>query len=53
MDTSLENAVKYISDELLRNPLTNRSELIELVSQKFDLTPLQTEFLINKYILSQ
>lgn len=48
----MEEALIYISGELKDNPDTDKPRLIENASQKFDLTPLQTEFLINKYILN-
>jgi len=53
MDKSMENAIRFISQELSANPRANRSKLIEEASQKFDLDPKQTEFLVNKYILNQ
>ena len=53
MDTSLKDAVRFIGLELKDNPDTNKSKLIELASQKFDLNPMQAEFLINKFILSK
>jgi hypothetical protein len=53
MDRSLEEAVRFISMELKDNPDTNKSKLIEIASQRFDLNPLQTEFLINKFILDR
>ncbi len=53
MDTSMENAIRFISLELKDNPAADRSRLIEAASQKYDLTPMQTEFLINKYILDK
>ena len=51
MDTSLEEAVRFISTELKDNPGTDKLKLIEIASQRFDLNPLQTEFLVNKFIL--
>jgi hypothetical protein len=53
MDTSLEEAVRFISMELMSNPGIDRSKLIEKASQKFDLNPLQTEFLYNKYVFQK
>ncbi|MDY6968546.1 MAG: hypothetical protein SVR08_07835 [Spirochaetota bacterium] len=53
MDTKpMEEAVRYISIELKEDPDADRSLLIEKASQKFDLNPLQTEFLLNKFVLS-
>jgi hypothetical protein len=53
MDRSLEEAVRFISMELRDNPESNKSKLIEIASQRFDLNPLQTEFLVNKFILDR
>ena len=49
----LEDAIRLISMELKDNPDSNRVELIERASQKFDLNPLQTEFLLNKYVFEK
>ncbi len=53
MDKSMEDAVRFIGLELKDHPDTDRTKLIDEVSRKFDLSPLQTEFLINKYVLSK
>jgi hypothetical protein len=53
MDKSLENSLRYISDELKSNPQADRKKLIDETSVKFDLTPIQTEFLLNKYIFNK
>ena len=50
---SMEEAVRFISIELKDNPNADKAKLIERVSQEFDLTPLQTEFLINKWVLKK
>ncbi len=50
MDKSLEDAIRFISQELIDNPGSDRSELIERVCSKFDLNPLQADFLYNKYV---
>lgn len=52
MDDSIREAVKFIGTELKSNPGANVSKLIEEASQKFDLNPMQQEFLTNKYILN-
>lgn len=46
----MQDAVKFISDVLKENPNADLSKLIEEASQKFDLNPLQAEFLLNKYL---
>ena len=53
MDKSMEDAIRFISYELLDNPGTDIAKLIEKASQQFDLTPIQTEFLVNKFILNK
>ena len=52
MDDTMERTIQYISDRLLEEPSINKSELIEETSNKFDLTPIQEDFLINKFILN-
>jgi len=52
MSKPMEDAVKFIGLELKINPEADKSKLIEEAAQKFDLSPMQTEFLINKYILN-
>ncbi len=49
----LEEAVRFISMELRDNPEADKLKLIERVSQKFNLNPLQTEFLMNKYVFGK
>jgi len=53
MDKSIEDAIRFISNELEENPDTNRSSLINRACQQFDLTPMQGEFLTNKFILEK
>lgn len=52
MDKSMEDAIRFIGLELKENPDADKSALIDQASVRFDLSPLQTEFLINKYILN-
>jgi hypothetical protein len=52
MGKPMEDAVKFIGLELKANADADKSKLIEEAAQQFDLTPMQTEFLINKYILN-
>ncbi|MFA5517697.1 MAG: hypothetical protein WDA74_00425 [Spirochaetota bacterium] len=51
MEESMKNAIKYISDQLKDEPGHNKNDLVDEASKKFDLSPLQTEFLINKYVM--
>ncbi len=50
---SIEDAIRFISGELKTNPDIDRSKLIDEASQRFDLGPLQTEFLVNKFVLNK
>lgn len=43
----IRRAVKWISENLEANPDQARMPLIETAVFKFDLSPLDTEFLIN------
>jgi len=43
----IRRAVKWISENLETNPAQPRMKLIETAVFKFDLSPLDTEFLIN------
>lgn len=51
MEESMKNAIKYISEQLKDDPEYNKNDLVDEASRKFDLSPLQTEFLINKYVI--
>jgi len=53
MDESLKNAVKYMSEQLREDPGIDKNSLIDDASKKFDLNPMQTEFLINKFVLGK
>ena len=48
----MENAIRFISAELKENPGADNA-LIDEASRKYDLNPMQTEFLVNKYVLNQ
>jgi len=50
MDDTMEKAIKYISDVLKDTPAADKLQLIEETSKKFNLKPLQTEFLTNKIV---
>jgi hypothetical protein len=43
----IRRAVKWISENLEANPDQARMQLIETAVFKFDLSPLDTDFLIN------
>lgn len=46
---SLRKAVKWISGQLEENPQAPISRLVSEASQRFDLTPLEGDFLFNFY----
>ncbi len=50
MDDSIREAMKFISENLKDNPGMDRLKLIDEASKKFDLNPMQQEFLTNKFI---
>jgi hypothetical protein len=50
MDDTMEKAIKYISGILKETPGADKLQLIEETSKKFNLNPLQTEFLTNKIV---
>jgi len=50
MDDTMEKAIKYISGVLKDTPDTDKLQLVEETSKKFNLNPLQTEFLTNKIV---
>mgnify|MGYP001313496521 CR=1 FL=1 len=50
MDESIKNAVKYISEVLKETPGADKLKLVDDASKKFDLNPMQTEFLTNKIV---
>jgi hypothetical protein len=46
----MEEALRFISDNLKNDPKSDALKLIESAGIKFDLSPLQMEFLIDKYL---
>ena len=53
MDKSLEDAIRHISAELKDHPDTNIMKLVEEAAQRFNLDPVKTEFLVNKYVMKK
>jgi len=51
MDDTLEKAITYYSNRLSDEPNINKQELLEKTSQEFNLTPVQEEFILNKFVL--
>jgi len=52
-DMNLENAVRFISNTLLEKPDAERLPLIEDASRRFNLSPVQTQHLLEKYVSSK
>lgn len=50
MDNSIQKAVEFIGRELKHTPDADKLKLIDDAAQKFNLNPLQTEFLTNKFL---
>jgi hypothetical protein len=48
MDDTMEKAIRYISEILKEDPNADKIKLVEDASKKFNLNPLQAEFLSNK-----
>jgi hypothetical protein len=46
-EASIKQAVKWIEDQLQDNPTGDRTKLIDEAGRRFDLTPLDSEFLLR------
>ncbi len=46
-EAPIKQAVKWIDDQLLDNPRADRLKLVDQASRRFDLSPLDEEFLIR------
>ena len=44
-EAPIKQAVKWLDDQLSDNPGADRTKLIDEASRRFDLTPLDTDFL--------
>ena len=44
-EAPITRAVKWIDDQLMDRPQADRLKLVDEAAQRFDLTPLDTEFL--------
>jgi hypothetical protein len=51
VDKSIEDAFRFIDGEVKADPGADKAKLIEIACQRYDLTPLQAEFLTKKLIL--
>lgn len=46
-EAPIKQAVKWIDDQLRDNPKADRVKLVDEASRRFDLTPLDTDFLFR------
>ena len=46
-ESPIKQAVKWIEEQLRDNPKADRIKLVDEASRRFDLTPLDTDFLIR------
>ncbi len=46
-EAPIKQAVKWIDDQLRDNPGTDRTKLLDEASRRFDLTPLDADFLLR------
>jgi hypothetical protein len=46
-EAPIKQAVKWIDDQLLDNPKADRVKLVDEASRRFDLSPLDTDFLFR------
>ncbi len=46
-EAPIKQAVKWIDDQLLDNPGADRVKLVDEASRRFDLSPLDAEFLFR------
>jgi hypothetical protein len=46
-EAPIKQAVKWIDEQLRDNPKADRTRLIDEAGRRFDLTPLDSEFLIR------
>ncbi|HSL49460.1 MAG TPA: hypothetical protein VK878_10325 [Candidatus Deferrimicrobiaceae bacterium] len=46
-EAPIKQAVKWIDEQLRDNPQADRTKLIDEAGRRFDLTPLDSEFLLR------
>ena len=46
-EAPIKQAVKWIDDQLRDNPAADRMKLVDEAGRRFDLTPLDTDFLFR------
>jgi hypothetical protein len=47
-EAPIKQAVKWIDEQLRTDPGTDRTKLIDEAGRRFDLTPLQSDFLLRE-----
>jgi hypothetical protein len=47
-EAPIKQAVKWIAEQLHDNPKADRTKLIDEAGRRFDLTPLDSEFLVRQ-----
>ena len=47
-EAPIKQAVKWIDEKLHDNPKADRTKLIDEAGRRFDLTPLDSEFLVRQ-----
>ena len=47
-EAPIKQAVKWIDEQLHDNPRADRTKLIDEAGRRFDLTPLDSEFLVRQ-----
>ncbi|HTU02273.1 MAG TPA: hypothetical protein VMG58_10675 [Candidatus Sulfotelmatobacter sp.] len=52
LEVGLKKAVQWISDERRREPAAGLGKLIEEACRKFDLSPVQCDFLYRHFVQS-
>jgi len=53
MDNHVREAIRYIGAILKSNEHADKAKLVEEAAQKYDLNPIQTEFVTNKFLLTR
>ncbi len=46
-ESPIKQAVKWLDDQLADNPAADRVKLVDEASRRFDLSPLDTDFLFR------
>lgn len=49
MSGGVGSAIKWISERLAENPEADKLSLLDEASQRFDLSPLQAEFVLGQF----